>query len=53
MMQGKMSQAMKFINNESDTKGVHEITNEIVNKLKEKHPNAQQIQEDTHLEEQL
>ena len=40
MLQGKVSQAMKFINNEDETRGVHNLTDEIKQLLEEKHPKA-------------
>ena len=40
MLQGKVSQAMKFINSEDDTRGVHTLTDEIKQLLEEKHPKA-------------
>jgi hypothetical protein len=35
MFQGKVSQAMKFINSEDDTRGVHSLTDEIKQLLQE------------------
>ena len=40
-MQGKVSQAMRFISESSNIKGVYESNKEILQKLKEKHPEAQ------------
>ena len=40
MLLGKVSQAMKFINSEDDTRGVHSLTDEIKQLLQEKHPEA-------------
>ncbi len=41
MLAGKVKQALKFINNNNDIKGVHTPTNEIQGILKEKHPKAE------------
>jgi hypothetical protein len=41
MMQGKVSQAMRFISESSNIKGVYESNKDIIQKLKEKHPEAQ------------
>ena len=38
MLLGKVGQAMKFINSEDPTNGVHEMTDEIKQILQEKHP---------------
>ena len=46
MLLGKISQAMKFINNEDSTRGVHTLTDEIKQILEEKHPKARDISED-------
>ena len=51
MLQGKVSKALKFINNDSDTKGVHQITDDIEKMLKEKHPQAKPAANDTLLED--
>ena len=40
MLLGKVGQAMKFINSEDDTRGVHSLTNEIKQLLQEKHPKS-------------
>ena len=41
MMQGKVSQAMRFISESSNIKGVYEPDKEVLEKLREKHPKAQ------------
>ena len=41
MLAGKLKQALGFINNNNDVKGVHTPTNEIQNILKAKHPKAE------------
>ena len=41
MLLGKVSQAMKFINNDDTTAGVHPITDDIKALLQEKHPVGQ------------
>ena len=41
MMQGKVSQAMRFISESSDIKGVYEPNEEVIKILNEKHPKAQ------------
>ena len=46
MLLGKISQAMKFINNEDNTRGVHSLSNEIKQLLEEKHPKARDIHKD-------
>ena len=46
MLLSKVSQAMKFINNEDSTRGVHSLTNKIKKTLDEKHPKARNISED-------
>ena len=38
MLMGKVGQAMKFINNDSDIKGVHELTRAVKGALENKHP---------------
>ncbi len=40
MFEGKVSKAMKFIDSESNITGVHEVSDSVVNQLKEKHPDA-------------
>ena len=40
MLMGKVSQAMKFINNEDCTRGVHNLSDEIKQLLEEKHPKS-------------
>ena len=42
MFMGKVSQAMKFIDNENNTCGVHTLTEEIKELLLEKHPKARE-----------
>ena len=49
--QGKVSQAMRFIDNNSNIKGVHEITENVMEKLKMKHPAAQEPHQETLLED--
>ena len=46
MLLGKVSQAMKFINNEDNTRGVHSLTDGIKVVLEEKHPKARNVSED-------
>ena len=41
MLIGKVKQALGYINNDSDVQGVHLPTDEIMQILKEKHPNAE------------
>ena len=41
MMQGKVSQAMRFISESSNIKGVYDANKEVIEKLREKHPKAQ------------
>ena len=41
MLLGKVKQALSFINNDNDVRGVHSPTEEIMQILKEKHPEAQ------------
>ena len=43
MLAGKMSQAMKFIDSENDTRGVHLLSEEIKELLQKKHPKARNI----------
>ena len=45
MFLGKVSQAMKFVNNEDSTKGVHPLNDEIKQLLEEKHPKARDVDE--------
>ena len=40
MLMGKVSQAMKFVNNEDSTRGVHHLSEEIKQLLEEKHPKS-------------
>ena len=46
MLLGKVSPAMKFINSEDDTKGVHSLTEQIKKLLQDKHPKAEDVCED-------
>ena len=46
MLLGKVSQAMKFVNNEDSTRGVHNITDEIKTLLQEKHPKSKEASND-------
>ena len=46
MLQGKVSQAMKFVDSENDTRGVHPLTEEIKEILQEKHPEARDVSPD-------
>lgn len=46
MFLGKVSQAMKFVNNEDSTKGVHPLSDEIKQLLEEKHPKARDVDEE-------
>ena len=50
MLQGKVAKALKFIDNNSDITGVHEINDNTINKLKEKHPTAQEAHDDILME---
>ena len=43
MLQGKVGQAIKFINNEDSVIGVHKLTEDIKNILSEKHPKGEDI----------
>ena len=47
MLQGKISKALKFVNNESDVVGIHSITDEnkesIFNQLKSLHPDSKSL----------
>ena len=43
MLMGKVSQAMKFINNEDSTRGVHTLSDEIKQLLEEKHPKPREV----------
>ena len=47
MLLGKISQAMKFVNNENDCRGVHTLTDEIKKLLQDKHPRGRDVSEDT------
>ena len=46
MLIGKVSQAMKFINNDDDTRGVHSLSGEIKTILEEKHPKSREVNQD-------
>ena len=46
MLLGKVSQSMKFVNSEDDTKGVHQLTDKIKKLLEEKHPRAREASRD-------
>ena len=46
MLLGKVSQAMKFINNDDSTRGVHSLSDEIKQLLEEKHPKAKDAEPD-------
>ena len=46
MLLGKVSQAMKFVNSEDETRGVHSLTDEIKDLLQQKHPKAREVSED-------
>ena len=46
MLVGKISQAMKFINSEDNTKGVHSLTDQIKTLLQKKHPHAKDANND-------
>ena len=50
MLAGKVAQAMKHIDANSVTKGVHEVTEPVLTKLKEKHPSGNRATEDSLLE---
>ena len=41
MLEGKVRQALKLVNANSDVSGVHDLTPRVVEKLKEKHPDGQ------------
>lgn len=41
MMQGKVAQAMRFVSESSDVKGVYEPSEEVIKVLNEKHPKAE------------
>ena len=49
MLLGKVSPAMKYINSEDDTKGVHSLSPQIKQLLQDKHPNARDVSEDIRL----
>ena len=46
MFAGKLSQAMKFIDSQNDTLGVHPLSEEIKHLLQEKHPKARDVSND-------
>ena len=46
MLLGKVSQAMKFVDSENDTRGVHNLTEEIKQLLLKKHPKAREVNND-------
>ena len=46
MLLGKVSQAMKFVNSEDETRGVHSLTEEIKELLQQKHPKAREVCEE-------
>ena len=46
MLLGKVSQAMKFVNNEDSTRGVHTLTDEIKELLQDKHPKSREANND-------
>ena len=41
MLAGKVKQALSFINNNNNIKGVHTLNNEVKQLLQDKHPSAQ------------
>ena len=43
MLLGKVGQAMKFVNSEDDTRGVHSLTEDIKRLLQEKHPKQREV----------
>ena len=45
MLQGKVKQAVKLINADSDVTGIHELTHGVRQALEEKHPDAEDIDE--------
>ena len=47
MMHGKIGQAAKFVNNEDEVTGVHNLTSEIKEILLQKHPEAGEMHPDT------
>ena len=46
MFLGKVSQAMKFVNNEDITNGVHPLSDEMKQLLEKKHPKGKDVAED-------
>ena len=46
---GKISQAMKYVDSENDTKGVHSLTDEIKQLLQQKHLQARDASDDIKL----
>ncbi len=50
MLQGKVGQATKFINHDSEVKGVHKLTRKVKSVLSEKHPVGEKAQEDAKLD---
>ena len=48
---GKLRQAMKYIDHEDQTLGVHPLNETITNLLSQKHPKSQQVSEDILLPE--
>ena len=51
MMNGKISQALKFVNNEDNaTSGVHDLNNEVISILEDKHPQPGTVQDEALLD---
>ena len=51
MFLGKVGQAMKFVNSEDDTRGVHSLTEDIKRLLQDKHPKQREVQQEILLPE--
>ena len=51
MMMGKVKQAIKLIDDDSDVTGVHEITERVKNSLEAKHPDSEKADESVVLED--
>ena len=50
MLVGKIGQALKFIDNERDIKGVHKLTRKVTAVLAEKHPKGSPVSSDVQLQ---
>ena len=52
MLQGKLKEAIKFVNADDSVVGVHELTPDIIAQLEKKHPKAEQLKQEALIPEQ-